>query len=589
MKKLFTFLALTLWAVGSVWAAESDNVLIKTVDFSASGWDSYRTAKEFTKTDEAVDGCVATSSPLVFTDDGEMNFGSSNLGDGNGNNALSIPLTGINGSIKVVITSTNSSSKVYWSIKEGESGSITNRVSTTAGSTQTINHTMTTSETTATLYIGRQSSKVAPQVTLIQVYTADASSVANPLISMSDNKVNISCTTDGATIYYTLDGTDPTTTSDVYSAAIPLTEDKLVKAFAYKGGNSSEIVSMYCGIDKTFNETSLVRFDDGNFTTPNGLTIEGITFGSGVSYQSTSANVDGLTLTAGIQFDGGNWNANRVMSFKVSGSCKVYIYGHSNSSGAPRYINVKTDSAPTSDSDGTLVGKNVGGYTDVSLFDYSGSATTIYFSPRATNYRVLAIKIVFGNENSFTASVGSTGFASLALPYAVTIPSGVTAYTGSLNGSGDAVTLTAIDDGIIPANTGVIIEASAGNYTFNETTSAGSASSSLGHTAGEGLDISGDDDTYYVLAKNSSDEAVFGLISSNSTYKVIPANKAYLKVAAGSSAPYLNMLIDDGTVTGVSSTVADKTVRSVKKYVKNGRIMIEDANGTFNVAGLQIK
>ena len=46
--------------------------------------------------------------------------------------------------------------------------------------------------------------------------------------------VEIACTTEGATIYYTLDGTTPTTSSNVYSAAITISENTTVKAYAVK-------------------------------------------------------------------------------------------------------------------------------------------------------------------------------------------------------------------------------------------------------------------------------------------------------------------------------------------------------------------
>ena len=54
--------------------------------------------------------------------------------------------------------------------------------------------------------------------------------------------VSIACTTDGATIYYTLDGTDPTESSPVYSTPIIIEETTTVKAIAMKEGyNNSNI------------------------------------------------------------------------------------------------------------------------------------------------------------------------------------------------------------------------------------------------------------------------------------------------------------------------------------------------------------
>jgi hypothetical protein len=56
--------------------------------------------------------------------------------------------------------------------------------------------------------------------------------------------VEIACTTEGATIYYTVDGTDPTTASSVYSAAITVSETSTVKAIGVKDGMvNSEIAS----------------------------------------------------------------------------------------------------------------------------------------------------------------------------------------------------------------------------------------------------------------------------------------------------------------------------------------------------------
>ena len=50
----------------------------------------------------------------------------------------------------------------------------------------------------------------------------------------ANTTVTISCGTAGATIYYTTDGTDPTTNSTVYSSAITIDAAKTIKAFAVK-------------------------------------------------------------------------------------------------------------------------------------------------------------------------------------------------------------------------------------------------------------------------------------------------------------------------------------------------------------------
>lgn len=74
--------------------------------------------------------------------------------------------------------------------------------------------------------------------------------VATPELSLSTGTytgtqtVTISCTTDGASIYYTLDGTDPTSASTLYEGAISISENKTLKAIAVKSGmDDSEIVT----------------------------------------------------------------------------------------------------------------------------------------------------------------------------------------------------------------------------------------------------------------------------------------------------------------------------------------------------------
>ena len=74
-------------------------------------------------------------------------------------------------------------------------------------------------------------------------------SVANPTFTPAAGEytevqnVTLSCVTDGATVYYTTDGTNPTNESTVYSSAIEVGASMTIKAIAYKGEDHSEVVS----------------------------------------------------------------------------------------------------------------------------------------------------------------------------------------------------------------------------------------------------------------------------------------------------------------------------------------------------------
>ena len=68
--------------------------------------------------------------------------------------------------------------------------------------------------------------------------------VATPTISISGTTATISCSTSGATIYYTLNGNTPTTSSTQYSSPITLSAACTIKAIAVKSGmNNSSVAS----------------------------------------------------------------------------------------------------------------------------------------------------------------------------------------------------------------------------------------------------------------------------------------------------------------------------------------------------------
>ena len=76
--------------------------------------------------------------------------------------------------------------------------------------------------------------------------TSDA--VAAPVISgttpfAESTSATISCATAGASIYYTVDGSTPTSASTAYSGAIALTDTTTVKAVAIKDGVSSSVTT----------------------------------------------------------------------------------------------------------------------------------------------------------------------------------------------------------------------------------------------------------------------------------------------------------------------------------------------------------
>ncbi|MBR5639231.1 MAG: chitobiase/beta-hexosaminidase C-terminal domain-containing protein [Muribaculaceae bacterium] len=83
----------------------------------------------------------------------------------------------------------------------------------------------------------------------VTIAKANANAPAAPVIEgespfVGSTEVTITCATDGASIYYTTDGSDPTTESTLYEAPFTINEAVTVKARAYsEGGVASTIAS----------------------------------------------------------------------------------------------------------------------------------------------------------------------------------------------------------------------------------------------------------------------------------------------------------------------------------------------------------
>lgn len=89
-------------------------------------------------------------------------------------------------------------------------------------------------------------------------WAGEYGTVATPSISLSNNTVSISCSTSGAAIYYTTDGTAPTTSSTKYTGSFNLSYSKRVQAIAVcENYNNSSMALKDCVIcDLPFNDVS---------------------------------------------------------------------------------------------------------------------------------------------------------------------------------------------------------------------------------------------------------------------------------------------------------------------------------------------
>lgn len=200
------------------------------------------------------------------------------------------------------------------------------------------------------------------------------------------------------------------------------------------------------------------------------------------------------------------------------------------------------------------------------------------------NYANLGISVV----SSLDVQVGSTGFATVGFPYAVTLPEEVKAYavTGV---TATNVTLTEVVAGTnIAANTGLIIVAAPGSYTFPVVESGVEIADNVLVANIEADKIAETEGEFYVLAVTDEASKTVGL-AQIAQGGVIAKNRAYMPasvVPEGVSGQTSSLRLVFGNPTAVKE-VAENGVETVETVVYNlaGQRVRTDAKGMVIVKG----
>ena len=223
MKRKITFLlAAMLLMSGLTWAQT-------TINWAASE-QGYQNAQEITSVtfDDNVSGTFAkgtnNNAPKYYTSGAAIRCYGGNY---------------------FTITSDYDLTQIVLSFASGEGS---NAITTNVGTYE--NGTWTGSANEITFTIGGTSGHRRIASFAITYSTGGAPTCATPTFSPAAGtyaeaqEVTISCTTDNATVYYTLDGNEPTIESSVYSDPINISETTTVKAMAVaEGYNNSSVAS----------------------------------------------------------------------------------------------------------------------------------------------------------------------------------------------------------------------------------------------------------------------------------------------------------------------------------------------------------
>lgn len=174
-----------------------------------------------------------------------------------------------------------------------------------------------------------------------------------------------------------------------------------------------------------------------------------------------------------------------------------------------------------------------------------------------------------------TVSVSEAGFATYGTTNNVVVPEdeNVKVMTVKVNDDNSTITLKEIPaKTVIPANTGILVKAPAGNCDFVVTSDKGTELTNNDLKAAT-ADVTSDGTKFFALTK-IGDKVGFALVAND---VVIPAGKAYLEVSKGTAAKFFGL---DGEATGINSV---KTAKADGAYYT-----LEGVKATKPVKGLYI-
>lgn len=198
-------------------------------------------------------------------------------------------------------------------------------------------------------------------------------------------------------------------------------------------------------------------------------------------------------------------------------------------------------------------------YTD------TGEWSTQWFFEEVTDFA--------GQSVIFTPSTDGKNYATLNLPYASTLPTGVTAYKAAVEGSTVNLTEYKTAGNVLPANTPVLLTAtSAGEKTFAPAAyvAADNTTGFQGTLAATAVNAA---NTYILSRGNGETVKFFALDETNNT---INANKAYLVVPAG-GAQALNF--NFGNTTGIQNAAVEGVNANAPLFDLSGRRVVKAVKG----------
>lgn len=254
--------------------------------------------------------------------------------------------------------------------------------------------------------------------------------------------------------------------------------------------------------------------------------------------------------------DQGNSNYTPTNSLWVVASRRANSFGK---------VNITTESSNTNNIALNKNGKKIGQYGN------SKTAVDVNWSTEWCFVEVPTSEFA-GQAVNFAASTDNKNYATLNLPYASTLPTGVTAYTAAVEGSTVNLTEYKTAGNVLPANTPVLLTATtAGSKTFAPAAYKAAEETGFKGTLGA---TAVTDANVYILSNNGGETVKF--FALDETKNTINANKAYLVVSAP-AAQALNF--NFGNTTGIQNAAVEGVNANAPLFDLSGRRVVKAVKG----------
>ena len=433
-------------------------------------------------------------------------------------------------------------------------------------------------------------------------------------VFIGSQNVSISCDTEGATIYYTTDGTDPTASSSVYSTPIAVSSTTTIKVLAKANGyNDVTTSAAYTFPTTTYNNLADV-VALGATTDP---FILNLTNAQVLGVGSNDVYVKDATDALDFYQLGLTYTAGQMLNGKVAVTeCKVY-------NGMPEITALGENQIVATD--GTLPSPTVlANGAAATLENYKWKYVTL--TGTATGTREIDGLAIYTNLLSFenlikdVDNVTATGLIipykkgenpvvpellPTSLIYNITLSKDMVTYgtANKLDFSGTglkvykakvdngAAVLTEIENAIVTKNKGIILTGTAGQ-TYNVPVTTATA------TTISDNDLYGVTSETAVAYKTGTDPNFkYNYILQDGKFKKatgakLKAAKAYLTTAydvttAGSGAPGLEIVFGDATGIGATQVNSEQRIMN-SVYDLQGRKVANPTKGLYIVNGKKV-